>query len=102
MEIYTSLFPQREILDNPRNKSFGKSIADIIFGKVSPSGRLSISFPKKTGHIPVYYNSFRPGKSVNAYYSDVWEGARTACYIDGLAEPMYPFGYGLSYSEFKY
>ena len=79
-----------------------KALSDIIFGNVSPSGRLSITFPKKTGHIPIYYNALRPGKSVNAYYSDVWDGAKTACYIDGLAEPMYPFGYGLTYSSFSY
>ncbi len=78
------------------------AVSDLIFGEVSPSGRLSVTFPKKTGHIPIYYNALRPGKRVNAYYSDVWSGATTACYIDGLAEPMYPFGYGLTYSEFSY
>jgi len=79
-----------------------RAVSDLIFGEVSPSGRLSVTFPKKTGHIPIYYNALRPGKRVNAYYSDVWEGALTACYIDSLAEPMYPFGFGLTYSEFSY
>ena len=78
------------------------AVCDLIFGDASPSGRLSVSFPKHSGHIPIYYNGLRPGKRVNAYYSDVWEGALTACYIDGLAEPMYPFGFGLTYSEFSY
>lgn len=79
-----------------------EAVCDILFGKVSPSGRLTVSFPKKTGHIPIYYNAFRPGKVVNAYYNDVWEGHRCACYVDGLAEPMYPFGYGLTYTDFSY
>lgn len=78
------------------------AVCDILFGDVSPSGRLSVSFPKKTGHIPTYYNALRPGKRVTAYYNDIWEGARTACYIDGVAEPMYPFGFGLTYSDFSY
>lgn len=79
-----------------------QAVTDILFGNVSPSGRLSVTFPKNTGHIPVFYNSLRPGKRVNAYYGDVWEGASSACYIDGLAEAMYPFGYGLTYSDFVY
>ena len=78
------------------------AVTDILFGEISPSGRLSVSFPRKSGHIPVYYNALKPGKSVNAYYNEVWEGQRTACYIDGMATPMYPFGYGLSYASFKY
>ena len=78
------------------------AVCDILFGDVSPSGRLSVTFPKKTGHIPIYYNAFRPGKRVNAYYTDVWEGFYNACYIDGLAQPMYPFGFGLTYSKFNY
>lgn len=78
------------------------AVCDILFGKTSPSGRLSVTFPKKTGHIPIYYNALRPGKTVNAYYGDVWQGALSACYIDGLANPMYPFGFGLTYTEFSY
>lgn len=78
------------------------AVCDILFGDVTPSGRLSVTFPKKTGHIPIYYNALRPGKEVNAYYNKVWQGHSGACYIDGLAEPMYPFGFGLTYTDFEY
>lgn len=79
-----------------------EAVCDLLLGKTSPSGRLTVTFPKKTGHIPIYYNAFCPGKTVNAYYNDVWEGHSGACYIDGLAEPMYPFGFGLTYGALNY
>jgi len=66
----------------------GRAIFDIITGKVSPSGRLLISFPKDVGQIPVYYH--RKPHSKNRKY----------IYID--SEPLFPFGFGLSYTEFKY
>jgi len=65
----------------------GRAIFDIITGKVSPSGRLSVSFPKDAGQIPVYYH--RNLHSKNKYI-----------YID--SEPLFPFGFGLSYTKFKY
>lgn len=66
----------------------GKAAAEIIFGEISPSGKLSISFPYHSGQLPVYYNQL-PG----------WHGGK---YIDLPAEPLYSFGYGLSYTTFKY
>lgn len=66
----------------------GKALAEIIFGKVNPSGKLSISFPHHVGQLPVYYNQL-PG----------WHGGK---YMDMPAEPVYCFGYGLSYTSFKY
>lgn len=78
------------------------AVCELLLGVTSPSGKLSVTFPRKTGHIPIYYNALRAGKRVNAYYGDIWEGFYTSCYIDGLARPMYPFGYGLSYTEFDF
>ena len=66
----------------------GRAIFDIITGKISPSGRLPVSFPKDAGQIPVYYH--RKPHSKNRKY----------IYID--SEPLFPFGFGLSYTEFKY
>lgn len=66
----------------------GKALAEILFGRVNPSGRLSISFPYHSGQLPVYYNQL-PG----------WHGGK---YMDMPAEPLYSFGYGLSYTSFRY
>lgn len=72
-----------------------QSIADIICGKVNPSGKLPMSFPRVTGQIPIYYNypTFFGGMS---YYG------KDDSYLDCLSMPMYPFGYGLSYTCFEY
>jgi beta-glucosidase len=74
----------------------GNAIADILFGDFNPSGRLVVSFPYATGQIPVYYNhknTGRPGESEKWY---------TSKYLDAPLEPLYPFGYGLSYTTFGY
>lgn len=73
---------------------------DILFGDYNPNGKASITFPRKTGHIPLYYNVTHASRHVNCYYDP--EGAVSPSYDDGQATPLYPFGYGLSYSEFKY
>ena len=77
----------------------GHAVADVIFGKVNPSGKLSMSFPKSVGQVPIYYNHKRTGRpfndssSASKYKSD---------YLDGSNLPLYPFGYGLSYTTFTY
>ncbi|GAB3347313.1 beta-glucosidase BglX [Arachidicoccus ginsenosidivorans] len=77
----------------------GNAVADVIFGKVNPSGKLSMSFPKSVGQVPIYYNHKRTGRpfndtsSASKYKSD---------YLDGSNLPLYPFGYGLSYTTFRY
>ena len=71
----------------------GNAIANILSGMVNPSGKLTMSFPRHVGQLPVYYNQI-PG----------WHGNAngTGDYIDMTAEPLYHFGYGLSYTAFQY
>jgi len=66
----------------------GTAFANILFGDISPSGKLTISYPRSVGQLPVYYNH-KP----SARYFD---------YISESAEPLFPFGFGLSYAEFEY
>ncbi|WP_410771166.1 glycoside hydrolase family 3 N-terminal domain-containing protein [Fontibacillus sp. BL9] len=65
----------------------GHAIADVLFGDINPSGRLTISIPKDVGQLPVYYNGKR---------------SRGKRYLEADSQPRYPFGYGLSYTQFKY
>jgi len=74
----------------------GHAIADVLFGDYNPSGKLPASFPRSVGQIPVYYahkNTGRPATPGNVFSSR---------YIDMPNEPLYPFGYGLSYTTFEY
>ena len=76
----------------------GNAIADVLFGNYNPSGKLSVTFPRNVGQIPVYYNHKRTGRPYNGedfakFKSD---------YLDVSNEPLYPFGYGLSYTTFSY
>ena len=78
----------------------GPALANIIFGKVSPSGKLPVTFPKAEGQIPLYYNhkpSNQPPKKELGNYSDY----RTT-YNDFSNTPAFPFGFGLSYARFEY
>lgn len=68
----------------------GNALADVIYGNYNPSGKLTTSFPNSVGQIPVYYNHRNSGRPAS-------DG-----YIDNSSEPLYPFGYGLSYTEFQY
>ena len=90
----------------------GPAIVDLLLGKVSPSGRLPVSFPTMVGQIPIYYNrknTGRPATSRSVMHIDAIEpGATqtsfgmTAFHLDAGFEPLYPFGYGLTYTEFRY
>lgn len=73
-----------------------QSIADIVYGKVNPSGKLPMTFPRVTGQIPIYYNYPSFFGNGMTYYG---EGRN---YWDCRSTPMYPFGYGLSYTKFEY
>ena len=72
--------------------------ADILFGDVVPSGKTAVTFVKTTGHIPLYYNATASALPNNGYYGEHPE----ECYLDIPGKPMYPFGYGLSYTDFSY
>lgn len=75
----------------------GHAIADVLTGKYNPSGKLTMSFPRSVGQIPVYYNHKATGRPTTApgmiFYTH---------YMDEEKSPRYPFGYGLSYSKFDY
>ncbi|MBN2279837.1 MAG: beta-glucosidase BglX [Candidatus Marinimicrobia bacterium] len=74
----------------------GNAIAETVFGDANPSGKLTMTFPRCVGQIPIYYNQLNTGRPKNRDY--VWLSG----YIDGPNSPLYPFGYGLSYSTFEY
>jgi beta-glucosidase len=74
----------------------GAAIADVLFGDYNPGGKLPVTFPRATGQIPIYYNhrnTGRPADSANHY---------TSKYLDLPWTPLFPFGYGLSYTTFAY
>jgi beta-glucosidase len=73
----------------------GNAIADVLFGDVNPSGKLPVTFPRNVGQIPIYYNykaTGRPPDPNNKY---------TSKYLDVPVSPLYPFGFGLSYTQFR-
>ncbi len=74
----------------------GNAIANIMFGEVSPSGRLPVTIPRTTGQIPIYYNSPPSARDSHGYYES------ESHYNDVESTPAYRFGYGLSYAEFEY
>lgn len=77
----------------------GNAAADVIFGDFSPCGRLPVSMPRSTGQIPIYYNCPPSGREEDGYYDkNLWKPN----YWDVDSSPLYPFGYGLSYTEFEY
>ena len=74
----------------------GDAVANLLYGKVDPSGRLTTTFPVCVGQVPYYYNYFNTGRPVNNRYRF------EAKYFDIQSGPLYPFGYGKSYTEFAY
>ncbi|QTC41730.1 beta-glucosidase BglX [Bacillus sp. V3] len=77
----------------------GAAVADLLYGDVNPSGRLAMSFPYSAGQIPVYYNHYNTGRPKGA--PDAQE-RYVSQYLDIPNSPLFPFGYGLSYTEFTY
>lgn len=75
----------------------GNAIADVLFGDYNPSGKLPVTFPKYVGQIPLYYNHKNTGRPYNHE-----QPRYTSFYNDFTLEPLYPFGYGLSYTKFEY
>lgn len=76
----------------------GNSIADVLFGTVNPGGKLPMTFPRTEGQIPVYYNHYNTGRPAKNNTDRNYVSA----YIDLDNDPKFPFGYGLSYTQFKY
>lgn len=77
----------------------GYAISDILFGNVNPSGKLTVTFPRSVGQIPIYYNHKNTGRPVDP--KKPFEKFKSN-YLDEYNTPLYPFGYGLSYTTFKY
>ena len=75
------------------------AICDVVFGDVSPSGKLTTTFPKNVGQIPLYYTPLNPGRPLEA---GKWFSKFRSNYLDIDNDPLYPFGSGLSYTTFRY
>lgn len=75
------------------------AIGDVLFGDVNPSGKLPVTFPQNVGQIPLFYNHKNTGRPLA---EGKWFEKFRSNYLDVSNEPLYPFGYGLSYSEFQY
>jgi len=89
----------------------GIAIVDLLFGKENPSGRLPVTFVREVGQIPMYYNHNNTGRPAQDWIPELDEIpleapqtslGNTSFYLDSGAKPLYPFGYGLSYSKFDY
>jgi len=76
----------------------GDAIADVLFGDYNPSAKLPISFPRTEGQIPIYYSHFHTGRPATSDSDRFYRSA----YIDLSIYPQFPFGYGLSYTDFTY
>ena len=76
------------------------AIADVVFGDVNPSGKLTVSMPVNVGQVPIYYNHMNTGRPKNP--ADPSFQKYRSNYIDAPNEPLYPFGYGLSYTTYDY
>lgn len=77
----------------------GKAVADVLFGDVNPSGKLPATFPQNVGQIPLYYAHKNTGRPLA---EGTWFQKFRSNYLDVSNEPLYPFGFGLSYSKFDY
>ena len=74
------------------------AILDVVYGKVNPSGKLTMTFPRNVGQIPIYYNMKNGGRPAKVDYYKRFSSS----YMDSPNSPLYPFGYGLSYTTFEY
>jgi len=76
----------------------GNAVADVLFGNYNPSGKLTVTFPRNVGQIPIYYNHLNTGRPFHPGDSPKFKSD----YLDASNDPLYPFGYGLSYTIFSY
>ena len=114
--IVMILFTGRPLVLNDENKQAdaivnawfagseaGYAIADVLYGKVNPSGKLPMTFPRSVGQVPIYYNAKNTGRPLSDEKSDKCEFEKfRSNYIDECNTPLFPFGYGLSYTSFGY
>ncbi len=77
----------------------GYAITDVLFGDVNPSGKLSTTFPQNIGQVPIFYNHKNTGRPLG---EGKWFEKFRSNYLDVSNEPLYPFGFGLSYTSFSY
>lgn len=77
----------------------GNAIADVLFGDVNPSGKLTMTFPQNVGQVPIYYAHKNTGRPLQ---EGKWFSKFRSNYLDVSNDPLYPFGYGLSYAAFNY
>jgi len=75
----------------------GDAIADVLLGKVNPSGKLTMTFPQNIGQVPLYYNHKNTGRPLGKWFSKFQSN-----YLDVSNDALYPFGYGLSYTSYSY
>ena len=75
----------------------GNAIAEVLYGDYNPSGKLTMSFPRSVGQVPIMYNRYNTGRPVNREGNVFWSH-----YIDEENEPQFVFGHGLSYADFEY
>jgi beta-glucosidase len=75
----------------------GNAVAQVLYGDYNPSGKLPISFPRNVGQVPIYYNNYSTGRPIDVDKNVFWSH-----YIDVEKTPLYPFGFGLSYTSFEY
>lgn len=82
----------------------GNAIANLIYGKVNPSGKLAMSFPRSVGQCPIYYNNLSSGRPQTVDKPTLFRGKFIfeSAYDDEYTSPLYPFGFGLSYTTFEY
>ncbi|WP_303010507.1 beta-glucosidase BglX [uncultured Bacteroides sp.] len=88
----------------------GPAILDLLFGRANPSGKLPVTFVREVGQIPLYYNHNNTGRPASGHVRTLFDKSDekqssvgdVSCYLDSGKEPLFPFGYGLSYSKFDY
>ena len=81
----------------------GNALADVLFGDYNPSGHLPMTFPRSVGQVPIYYNAKNTGRPYDGTYNEPpSERVYRSRYRDVMNTPLYPFGYGLSYTTFAY
>lgn len=101
----TVLTWEQDNVDAILNVWFGGSeaadaICDVVFGDKAPAGRLTMTFPRATGQLPMYYNHMNTGRPVPEGTKDFRKYATN--WLDNVNDPLYPFGYGLTYTTFSY